>query len=694
MSNGLKAGIQNFMTKRCMKEYRAALEEQTNVYDTFMSKQEEKLRKEYESRSCVLTGKVVTKQELPGLMKEKSEVKEDVLIVVHKEGFLSPIASKVILSYFDENRKCGLLYADEDICIGTEKDFERFQRGRINLSSRCYPNLKPVPSWETFLSYQYFGNVWAIRCDLLKEITPEETEDAEVLEYDLLLKAWGSVGTEGVAHVPQILYHKFEPVRSDENGNALNREEMERLFREEDKIIGATEKFNHIKELAGKQQGLRFTMVTEGGYSYPVYEAEEEKNKVSILIPSKDNPQVLYKCIESIYERSTYRNFEIIVIDNGSSREHRDEIEEMRNKYPFHYVYAPMKFNYSVMNNTAAEEATGEIILLLNDDMEVVTPDWLDRMVGQLLQEGVGAVGAKLLYPNSTLIQHVGITNAVDGPVHKLLKKDDRQSYNRGRNKLVYNVIGVTGACLMVKSDVYREQRGLRELLRVAYNDVDLCFALYEKGLRNVVRNDVILYHHESLSRGADVMSQEKMKRLKWERDRLYEAHPELAYKDPYEGANNRGGEDFGLQMRIDYNAKKDAFETAKKAKRDYRKYPAGVYVGIDRVGKETGSTANGKQVYAVTGFTILPEVDNCRYTFEMVFSGEKETYYMPIRKKMRTNMSGGFPNAKNLDLCGFYCWVTTEELPEGAYEVGIFAKDRCSRQRLFQETGEILVVE
>ena len=332
--------------------------------------------------------------------------------------------------------------------------------------------------------------------------------------------------------------------------------------------------------------------------------------------------------------------------------------------------------------------------MLLNDDMEVLTPDWLERMTGQLMQKGIGAVGAKLLYPNSTLIQHVGITNAVDGPVHKLLKKDDNASYNHGRNKLVYNVIGVTGACLMVRKSDFEQAGGLQEELRVAYNDVDLCFTLYEMGLRNVIRNDVVLYHHESLSRGADIMSEEKMKRLKWERDYLYGKHPQFYCKDPYEGANNSGGAEFGVQIQPDYDAPRNAKEGVSISNTDYSAYPAGIYVGFDRIEKDAFIKAQGQDIYVIQGYAILPESDNCRYTFEMVLQGPNKTYSMPIDKKLRPNMSAGFPNATNVELCGFYCWVTAAELSPGDYRIGIFAADKCSRQKLFQDTGRVLTIE
>lgn len=691
MLHGLKKKVQNFMTARCYKEYSKELSKQRNAYDAFVRQKEDALRKSYEKIRCNLTAKVVTKQEFLGLSSGGFSCKEDVLIVIHEEGVLNPIASKAILAYFAEHADCMLLYADEDVCFGSEKALDTFRQRGVRLSGRCYPNFKPVPSWETFLSYQYFGNIWAVRTALCKEIQCLDTEDVQLFEYDFLLKAWEKAGTPAIGHISEILYHKFVKRYLHADGKGYTAEEMEQKLRKEDSLCwGYGDKYFGIKEEHAKRLGIRMEMKAEGIYGVPVYALPEEEPKVSILIPSKDNPEVLHKCIASVYEKSTYRNFEIIVVDNGSEDANRCKIEETRKKYPFVYLYQPMVFNYSVMNNIAAARAEGSVFLLLNDDMEVVTPDWLERMTGQVLQEGVGAVGAKLLYPETTLIQHVGITNAVDGPVHKLLKMDDTRSYYKGRNKLVYNLIGVTGACLMIKKEDFNRLGGLKENLRVAYNDVDFCFSLYELGLRNVIRNDVILYHHESLSRGADVMSAEKMQRLKVERDYLYHCHPQFYCSDPYEGANNSGGEDFNIGSALEW---KENGPKPVKTDKNYSAYPPGIHVGIDRAEKDD-LIQSDKDIYVVQGYAVLAEADNCRYTFEMVFTGEEGTYVLPIYKRLRPNMSAGFPNASNLDLCGFLCVLTSEDLPKGEYGIGIYTADRCSRQKLFQDTGRVLVIE
>lgn len=185
------------------------------------------------------------------------------------------------------------------------------------------------------------------------------------------------------------------------------------------------------------------------------------------------------------------------------------------------------------MCNKGAELAKGDYILLLNDDIEIIQEDWLDKMLEKAMLPHVGAVGVKLLYPGSNTIQHAGITNIRLGPAHKLQFRDDRNDYYFLRNRLCFDVLGVTGACLMVKKSTYEAVGGLSETLRVAFNDVELCYHLYDMGYVNVVRNDVALYHHESLSRGMDD-SVEKLKRLHQELNMLYELHPSIYGQDPF----------------------------------------------------------------------------------------------------------------------------------------------------------------
>ena len=274
---------------------------------------------------------------------------------------------------------------------------------------------------------------------------------------------------------------------------------------------------------------------------------------VSIIIPSKDHPQILMRCIDSILEFTSYRNFEFVVVDNGSSEGNKALISRYLEKVGGRYVYEPAPFNFSQMCNIGAANAKGEYLLFLNDDVEMFQPQWLERMLGHAQQKHTGAVGAKLYYPQTTLIQHTGVSNPKTGPLHSFMGLDDQVPYYFGWNRVDNNCIGVTGACLMVSAEKFREVGRFDENLPVAYNDVKLCFALHRQGYYNVIRNDVVAYHHESLSRGSDHIDDPKLIRLSKELTGLYGAFPELKGKDPYMN-EHLAGWSAGLDMKCYYD--------------------------------------------------------------------------------------------------------------------------------------------
>lgn len=232
--------------------------------------------------------------------------------------------------------------------------------------------------------------------------------------------------------------------------------------------------------------------------------------KVSIIIPSKDNYDILKQCLTSIRKETKYQNYEIIVVDNGSAEETHAKYTQMCKELDCKYHYAPMEFNFSKMCNIGAHLADGQFLLFLNDDIRVEGAEWLERMLGHAQQPHTGAVGCKLIYPNTNLIQHVGVVSFMVGPGHAFQRINDDLNCYWGRNKLEYNYSAVTGACLMIDRNKYDQVGGFSEQLPVAYNDIDLCFNLVEAGYYNVVRTDVRLYHYESVSRGYDAVSPEK----------------------------------------------------------------------------------------------------------------------------------------------------------------------------------------
>lgn len=266
------------------------------------------------------------------------------------------------------------------------------------------------------------------------------------------------------------------------------------------------------------------------------------EDKISILIPNKDHIDDLRRCIDSIRERTTYDNYEIIVIENNSEQQdtfaYYKTIEEQENITVVTYTG---EFNYSKINNFGAKYATGKYLLLLNNDTQVITMNWLEAMLMYAQRSDVGAVGAKLYYGDRT-IQHAGVViglgaHRTAGHTHYKINYD-----NLGyMGKLCYaqNVSAVTGACLMVKKSLYDELGGLDEDFRVALNDVDFCLRLREKGYLNVFTPFAELYHFESASRGIDVVDEAKAKRYEEESALFRDRWKELLEKgDPYYNPN------------------------------------------------------------------------------------------------------------------------------------------------------------
>ncbi len=227
---------------------------------------------------------------------------------------------------------------------------------------------------------------------------------------------------------------------------------------------------------------------------------------VSLLIPTRDGCEILKRCVDSILEKTSYKNYEILILNNQSRRPEtlnylntvaRDKRISVHNwDYPF---------NYSAINNFGASKAVGAILGLLNNDVEVISPGWLDEMVSHACREDIGCVGAKLYYPNDT-VQHAGVVlgiGGVAGHAHKYFDRNEPGYFSR--LMVVQNISAVTGACLVVRKSLFEQVGGLdEEHLSVAFNDVDLCLKIREAGFRNLWTPFAELYHYESLTRGAN----------------------------------------------------------------------------------------------------------------------------------------------------------------------------------------------
>ncbi len=606
----------------------------------------------------------------PEVFEKCKNKKADVVLFTLAEGDLAEIALPLIYRTFSEDENIIMIYGDEDVCSD---------------GKRVKPWFKPEWSPDTFLSYFYFGSLIAVRGEALAGVL---SDFAETDLYSLCYRLAASQGK--VCHIPEVLFH------------------------------GRREGYEAIKDMH-LAEGLSWK-----GERYPDpgnghHGEEDARPLISVIIPSKDNPQVLFTCIHSLLEKtkSSYP-YEILVIDNGSSEKNRRligleteklnrEAEAGKTFCKIRYYYEPMEFNFSRMCNTGASYADGELYLFLNDDMEIVQENWLTLLADKAVLPYAGAVGAKLLYPGSDMIQHAGITNLRVGPAHKLQFLSDKEVHYYGKNRFVHNVMAVTGACLLLKREVFERAGGFAGELAVAFNDVDLCYTIYEMGYYNIVRNDVVLYHHESLSRGKDGESEEKQQRLLKEKDLLYEKHQALYGKDPFyhkylttDMLESEYSPAFRYQVTLDMPWAAVTKEV--KLPSGVREDPC-VVVGMECAmdiykWKYGVCAAKGKEKpaaedmgYYFQGYSFIIGADNACYKKTLLLQNKEnmQVLKIPLDERYRPDIRNNLKDQLNVDLTGFAAKVSLDSIPKGSYRFGMLAEDQCSRQKLVNYSSWVL---
>ena len=419
-------------------------------------------------------------------------------------------------------------------------------------------------------------------------------------------------------------------------------------------------------------------------------------------------------------ETSADLRYEIIVVDNGSAQENRVRLEALLNTLRqttrrskaaglarLLYHYEPMEFDFSKMCNLGARKASGELLLFLNDDVELVEPGCLGEMARLARRPFTGAVGLKLLYPDtkeSRRIQHAGITNLPMGPVHKLQFCPDEEVYAFGRNRGRQNVLAVTAACLMVEKEKFLEAGGFVKELQVAFNDVDLCFGLYELGYENVCLCDSFAWHNESYSRGDDE-APEKLERLLGERRRLYERHPQLLGVDPYyslywnrEGLDTRIRPLYETQGNYVQRVERPAAEDMGEQPADYRQDPC-LMVRVESVMENVDESG-----VVVTGWSVVLGDNNACYEKELILrtgtacvpeeeSAAEKYYRLPLQGQYRPDLIENMPDQVNVGLCGYSTELTHTALPAGRYHVGILAGNRVTGMKLINWSNRVVEI-
>ena len=431
----------------------------------------------------------------------------DFVALLDHDDLLHPLALHFVAEAIVRKPDAGLIYTDED------KIDERGQR--------FDPYFKCELNYELLLSQDMISHLGVYRRTLLSEIGGFREGFQGSQDYDLALRAVEKLGPEQVVHIPRVLYHW----RAVADSTAPTVHEKPHAVEAARKTV--------VEHLARRGVSAEVMPAPElPGMTRVRFAVPNPAPLVSIIIPTRDRADLLGQCIDSLLAQTRYANYEVIIVDNGSvepatfslfARLPKDRIRILRDDSPF---------NYSALNNRAVKEAKGSLVCLMNNDIEITDGEWLGEMVSFAVQPEIGAVGARLWYPDGRL-QHGGIIIGMGGVAdhaHKFLAKG--QSGYFGRAVLHQSFSAVTGACLVIRKEIYEEVNGLDEQLSVAFNDVDFCLRVREAGYRNVWTPFAELVHHESATRGY-VTTPERWQHLLKEREFMRARWQQALFHDP-----------------------------------------------------------------------------------------------------------------------------------------------------------------
>lgn len=404
------------------------------------------------------------------------------VVLLDHDDIIPAHALYMIALYINRHPEGRMFYSDED---------KLNEQGK-----RTTPYFKSDWNPQLFLTQNMFSHLGVFETALVREAGGFRKGYEGSQDYDLALRCVEIAGHDQVVHIPHVLYHW----RMVQGGTARSGSEKPYALVAAMRAVEDHLARNDIEATVERPyESLGILRVRYGLKQHPL---------VSIVIPTRDGLTLTKQCIDSILAKTLYREYEIIVVDNGSVKpETLAYFDEIARTKGVRVIHDDSPFNFSALNNRAVCEARGEVICLLNNDTEVISPDWLNEMVGISTQPGVGAVGACLWYPND-MLQHGGVLiglGGVAGHMHHMVRRGQFGYF--GRAVAMQNLSAVTAACLVVNKSVYKEVGGLNEELAVAFNDVDFCLRLVKAGYRNVWTPHAELYHHESATRGSDMDS-------------------------------------------------------------------------------------------------------------------------------------------------------------------------------------------
>jgi len=435
----------------------------------------------------------------------------DYIGLLDHDDVLAPNALYEIAESLQED-EYDILYTDED-------------KVSADLKVHADPNFKPDFSMDLFRSHNYITHFFVVKAEIIKSIGGFRLEFDGSQDYDLMFRCIENAKT--IKHIPKILYHwriHGDSVAGDPASKMYAYDAGKRAIEEHLKRVGIKASVEHA--------GL-------WGMYHVIYETPGNP-LVSILIPNKDHTEDLKRCITSIMEKSSYKNIEFIIIENNSEKEETFSFyNKMEQTYKnLQVVRWEKEFNYSLINNFGVQFATGDYLLFLNNDTEIITETAISEMLGCCMREEVGAVGAKLLYEDDT-VQHAGVVIGFGGYAGHVFHGIDKDEYGfMVRARINCNYSAVTAACMMTKKDLFEKVGGFDERFKVACNDVDYCLKI--RGLDKLIVYNAFShwYHYESKSRGYED-TPEKAARFESEIEEFQKKWPDiLEHGDPFYNKN------------------------------------------------------------------------------------------------------------------------------------------------------------
>lgn len=438
---------------------------------------------------------------------------------------LTPNALFECVKVLNEKKQTRILYSDEDkMSMDGHKFFQ--------------PHFKPDYNPDLLCTVNYICHLFVVDKNVIQEVGMLRSEFDGAQDYDFIFRCIEAVKPEEICHIPKILYHW----RCHEDSTAENPESKTYAFEAGKRAIEEHYKRTGIQAevLQGEFLGL-----------YRTRFIRDHDPLISIIIPNKDHTEDLKRCMDSIDQKSTYRNYEYIIVENNSTEEETFQFyKKLEAENPkAHVVYWDREFNYSAINNYGATFAKGEYILLLNNDTEIINEDCLEQLLGYCMRSDVGAVGARMYYEDDT-IQHAGVVIGFGGIAGHCFVLQPR-----GTTGYCHRIIcaqdysAVTAACMMVKRSAFDQVGGLTEELAVAFNDIDFCMKLRSAGYLIVYNPYAELYHYESKSRGLED-TPEKVARFNKEIQIFERRWPDIMRDgDPYYNPNlTLKSQDFSLK--------------------------------------------------------------------------------------------------------------------------------------------------